>query len=46
MKRYFLVDKHYQSHNLPHYYEVPIREVIKVLMELNPQIERVGEVRY
>lgn len=46
MKDYFLVDSRGKSHRLPHYYDVPVNEIIKLLMQLNPQIERVGEVQY
>jgi hypothetical protein len=46
MQDYFLVDENEKVYRLPHYYDVPINKFIKLLMQLNPQIERVGEVKY
>lgn len=46
MKDYFLIDDKEEIYRLPHYYDVPITKIITLLMKLNPQIERVGKVRY
>lgn len=46
MKDYFIVDSKGRSYRLPHYYDVPINKIINLLMQLNPQIERVGRIHY
>lgn len=46
MQDYFLVDENDKVYRLPHYYDVPINKIMKLLMQLNPKIERVGKVKY
>ena len=46
MQEFFLIDKQGTSHQVPHYLDVPMQKVIKTLIYINPQIERVGDVRY
>tara|TARA_A200000113_G_scaffold19490_1_gene16894 strand:- start:760 stop:1020 length:261 start_codon:yes stop_codon:yes gene_type:complete len=46
MKSYFIVKDDGERLVLPHYYNVPIRKVMKCLKEVNPSIEWSGNVRY
>ena len=46
MKDYTIIDKNGEAFRLPHYYDVPINKIIKLLIDLNPQIERINNVQY